>query len=261
MTYILNQGWAQETERLGALGRLYDPGTRRHIQDLGIGDGWRVLEVGAGSGTLAAWLRQQVGEDGEVVLTDLDVRHLDAAADLGVSVLTHDIMSGPPEPDAFDLVHARSLVEWLPDRDRAVASMVAALRPGGWLMIEDVDMSTAGCAHPASPLKQRAADALATLASMAGGDLNLGRKLLALLERAGLEEVRAEGRVPVQRNGDDTAAFQVLTVDQVGAALVQAGLLSQEEVEAIQRELSTRGTGGGFPPMMVAACGRRPMTI
>lgn len=75
MTYILEQGWAKERARLGALARLFDHGTTRHVPDMGIANGWRVLEVGAGSGTLAAWLRERAGDDGEVVFTDLDVRH------------------------------------------------------------------------------------------------------------------------------------------------------------------------------------------
>ncbi len=260
MTYILEQGWAKEKARLGALARLFDPGTTRHIQDMGIAGGWRVLEVGAGSGTLAAWLRQRTGDDGEVVFTDLDVRHLDTAADLGVRVLKHDILSGPPEAEAFDLVHARAVVEWIADRQTAVASMVAALKPGGWLLVEDVDFVTAGCAYPESAIKQRVADAIAKLASMGGAELKLGRQLVALLDQAGLEDVSAEGRAPVQRNGDDSCDYQVLTVDQVGGTLVKAGLLSQREVEEIQLELSTQGTGVGFPPMMVAAWGRRSVS-
>lgn len=258
MTYLLEQGWSKERARLEALARLFDPGTKRQMHDVGIADGWRVLEVGAGTGTLAAWLREQTGSGGQVVFTDLDVRHLGAAADLGVRVLQHDILSGPPEAGAFDLVHARAVVEWIGDRQTALEAMVAALTPGGWLIVEDVDFITAGCAYPESILKQRVASALATLASLGGAELNLGRQLVALLDQAGLEDVSAEGRVPVQRNGDASCDYQVLTIEQVGEALVKAGLLSPEQVDEIQVELSTRGTGVGFPPMMVAVRGRRP---
>lgn len=261
MTYILEQGWERERTRLGALARLFDPGTMRHIQMLGVTEGWSVLEVGAGSGTLADWLHGSVGDGGRIVFTDLDVRHLEAAKELGVEVLQHDILSGPPEAEAFDLVHARAVVEWIADRETALEAMVAALKPGGCLLIEDVDFVTAGCAYPESLLKQRVADALATLASMGGADLNLGRRLVALLDQAGLQDVQAEGRVPVQRNGDESCDYQVLTVDQVGSTLVKAGLLTMMDVEQLQIELSTRNGGIGFPPMMVAAWGSRPQGV
>jgi trans-aconitate methyltransferase len=39
----------------------------------------------------------------------------------------------------FDLVHARLVLVHVPDRARALATMVAALRPGGWLLVEDAD--------------------------------------------------------------------------------------------------------------------------
>lgn len=259
MTYVYDQGWEKEKARLGALGLLFDSGTTRHIHDLGIAEGWSVLEVGAGSGTLAGWFRHRVDDAGRVVFTDLDVRHLGPAADMGVEVLQHDILVGPPEVEAFDLVHARAVVEWIADRKQALASMVGALRPGGWLLIEDVDFITAGCAHPGSTLRQRVADAMAQLASMCGADLNLGRRLVPLLDEAGLENVHAEGRAPVQRNGDATCACQVLTLEQIGSTLVEAGLLSEQEVEEVQLEVSTSDNGVGFPPMMVAAWGRKPV--
>ncbi|MBE1583535.1 class I SAM-dependent methyltransferase [Nonomuraea angiospora] len=45
----------------------------------------------------------------------------------------------PPQPGTFDLVHARLVLVHVPDRARALATMVAALRPGGRLSVEDAD--------------------------------------------------------------------------------------------------------------------------
>ncbi len=47
---------AFERERLDLLERLSDPLSQRHLTALGIGQGWRCLEVGAGHGSVARWL-------------------------------------------------------------------------------------------------------------------------------------------------------------------------------------------------------------
>jgi signal transduction histidine kinase len=51
--------------------RIFDPLSRRR-REL-VQPGWGCLEVGAGRGSMAVWLAEQVGESGEVVATDIDV--------------------------------------------------------------------------------------------------------------------------------------------------------------------------------------------
>jgi 2-polyprenyl-3-methyl-5-hydroxy-6-metoxy-1,4-benzoquinol methylase len=63
--YIARQSAeAFERERLGLLERLADPITLRRLQSLGVGVGWRCLEVGAGHGSIVRWLARQVGPQG-----------------------------------------------------------------------------------------------------------------------------------------------------------------------------------------------------
>jgi len=52
---------AFERERLGLLERVADPITLRRLQSLGVREGWRCLEIGAGHGSVARWLAMQVG--------------------------------------------------------------------------------------------------------------------------------------------------------------------------------------------------------
>ena len=50
---------AAEDARLGLLEELFDPASRKR-RDL-VQPGWRCLEVGAGRGSMAVWLAEQVG--------------------------------------------------------------------------------------------------------------------------------------------------------------------------------------------------------
>ena len=67
---------AFERERLALLTQFADPITTRRLTDLGVGRGWRCLEVGAGNGSIARWLASRVGSEGRVVATDLNPRFL-----------------------------------------------------------------------------------------------------------------------------------------------------------------------------------------
>lgn len=58
--YALDTAWYAERERLESLTRLYDPTTTRILEGIGVGPGWRCLEVGAGTGSIARWLADRI---------------------------------------------------------------------------------------------------------------------------------------------------------------------------------------------------------
>jgi SAM-dependent methyltransferase len=141
--YAYDHAWTEERVRLAGLEAALDPGTRAHLTRLGVGPGTRCLEVGAGGGSVAFWLAEKVAPGGTVVATDLETDFLESEATRHprLEVLRHDIMAAAL-PTGFDLVHARWLVEWLPDKRLALQRMAAALRPGGVLLIEEPDFVT-----------------------------------------------------------------------------------------------------------------------
>jgi tRNA A58 N-methylase Trm61 len=76
-TYPFDQAWDKERSRLGGLEQKLDAGTIHHLETLGVGPGWRCWEVGAGGGSIAAWLSQRVGDHGHVLATDLETSFLE----------------------------------------------------------------------------------------------------------------------------------------------------------------------------------------
>ena len=54
--YVLDQGFAQERARLSGMEARWDAGSRALLEELGIGTGWKCLEVGAGGGSLVEWM-------------------------------------------------------------------------------------------------------------------------------------------------------------------------------------------------------------
>ncbi len=81
------------------------------------------------------------GPTGHVLATDIDVtwagRRPPAHQCRGAASTTWRPTRRPK--GQFDLVHARLVLVHVPEREAALDAMVAALRPGGWLFVEDAD--------------------------------------------------------------------------------------------------------------------------
>jgi SAM-dependent methyltransferase len=136
--YLLDNQQAEAGQRFDALSELFDPVTFRHLAAVGVGAGWSCWEVGAGGAGVPGWLAEQVGRSGRVLATDIDTGWMPGAG-AAFEVLRHDVGADEPPAGGFDLVHTRLVLTHVRQRARALTAMVAALRPGGWLVIEDAD--------------------------------------------------------------------------------------------------------------------------
>ena len=264
-TYVFDQAWQRERDRLRSLERLFGAYSRRSMSDLGVGPGWRCLEVGCGAGGVALWLADQVGQDGKVVATDLDTRFVDGHGRDNLEVLVHDVVTDPLADSAFDLIHARAVLEHVADRETVLRRLVAALKPGGWLLVEDVDFGdAAGDAlaryfdAPDPTLSwafPRVFAAVAAAFVAIGADPAFGPRLPGALTRAGLIEIGAELHTPVVRGG--TEDFVRGTLEQLADRLAATGLVTRDEID---RALTVLADPATFyvPPLMVSAWGRRP---
>jgi ubiquinone/menaquinone biosynthesis C-methylase UbiE len=128
--------------RMVALSALHDAATRRYIEERGIAAGWSCLEIGAGEGSIARWMAERVGPSGQVLATDIDPRFILKDLDsvpANMEVRLHDITTDPLPENTFELIHARLALIWLRDRLKVLDRLVKALRPGGWLVVEDYD--------------------------------------------------------------------------------------------------------------------------
>ncbi|GHC77097.1 methyltransferase domain-containing protein [Streptomyces flavofungini] len=258
--YLLNNRQAEAGERFAALSALFDPSTFRHFETVGVGRGWRCWEIGAGGPGVPGWLAERVGGSGHVVATDIDTSWMRDA--VGFEVLRHDVASGqPPAGGPFDLIHARLVLIHVADRDKALRSMVEALRPGGWLVLEDGDpaLQPLICPDeygPEQALANRLRSGFRELLGERGADLEYGRKLPRLLREAGLVDVEADAYFPI--TSPVCTVLEEATVRQIRDKLVAAGLATDEEID---RHLAN--VAGGLDlalPPMISAWGRRPAT-
>lgn len=258
--YLLDNRQSEAAERFDAFTDLFDPVTFRHVERLGIESGGRCWEVGAGGTSVVSWLAGRVGPTGKVVATDIDTTRLAAAARPPVEVLVHDVGAEEPPGEGFDLVHARLVLVHVPDRERALASMVRALRPGGWLLVEDADpaLQPLACPDaygPEQQLANRLRQGFRSLLADRGADLAYGRTLPRLLREAGLQRVEADAYFPL--TSPACSALEAATVRQIRSRLVEAGLATDEEIDRHLSHVAAGDMDLATAPM-ISAWGRRP---
>jgi 2-polyprenyl-3-methyl-5-hydroxy-6-metoxy-1,4-benzoquinol methylase len=238
-TYIIAQtDQADEDERLAILTEIADGFTRQHCRHVGIAPGWNCLEVGAGSGTVAAWMGEQVAPGGRVVATDLDTSRLDELPTETVSVRAHDVLDGPVERDAFDLVHCRVVLLHLLDPLRALRNMVASLRPGGWLVVEDIDFTTFRSATPQHPLAAGFDAAMSRTWSKLdeAGVMQpyLGAHMVGLFDQLDVDDTESLGRYTVWRGRGLGARFWSLSTAETAPLLIDAEILTEDDVACLR---------------------------
>jgi SAM-dependent methyltransferase len=257
--YLLDNRVVEAGDRIAALSALFDPVTFRHVDALGIAPGWRCWEVGAGGPSVPRGLGERVGPAGRVLATDIEISPALAAAGAPIEVRRHDVARDPPPEGPFDLVHARLVLVHLPDRERALQSMLGALRPGGWLLVEDADpalqpLSVIDPVSAEAVLANRLRAGFRTLLAERGVDLGYGRTLPRLLRAGGLLDVAADAYFPVALPA--CAPLEIATVELLRAQLIAKGLATDEEIERHLGNVAAGRLDLAQPPM-ISAWGRR----
>jgi SAM-dependent methyltransferase len=258
--YLLDNRQTEASERFEAFATLFDPTTFRHLAGLGVGPGRRCWEVGAGGTSVVSWLAERVGPTGKVVATDIDTSLLASVARPPVDVRVHDVGAEEPPGEDFDLVHARLVLVHVPDRERALRSMIKSLRPGGRILIEDADpaLQPLACPDEHGPeqrLANRLRQGFRRLLADRGADLSYGRRLPRLLRESGLSQVRAEVHFPFASPACD--ALESATVRQIRGRLTAAGLATDEDIDRHLANVEGGGMDLATAPM-ISAWGQKP---
>ena len=258
--YLLDNRRPEAGQRFVALAELFDPWTFRHLDDVGLGEGWRCWEVGAGGVSVPHGLAERVGPSGRVLATDIDVSWVEPAAGGALETRQHDIIRDPPPAETFDLVHARLVLVHPADRAAALRVMIDALRPGGWLVLEDADpaLQPLACPDergPAEELANRLRTQVRTLMARRGADLAYGRTLPRLLRESNLADVHAEAYFPIASPA--CAVLEAATIHHVRDQLLAAELATPAEIETHLANL-TRGDLDLMLAPMITAWGRKP---
>jgi SAM-dependent methyltransferase len=182
---------------------------------------------------MTRWLSERVGPQGFVLTTDIDTRHLEQLGLSNVEMRRHDIVTEPLPQATFDLAYARMVLEHVSDPDVSLARMAASLRPGGWLVVEDMELPR-GISGDVSANTEFFSKTAAALRHVTSGavDGRLAPTLARRLRSQGLAHVGAEGRVLLWPGGTDGAALMRLNFEQLREPILASRHVTPEQFEA-----------------------------
>ncbi|MFC8850579.1 MULTISPECIES: methyltransferase domain-containing protein [unclassified Micromonospora] len=201
----------------------------RELTTAGIQHGQRVLDIGAGAGTLTDHLARFVGPHGRVVAVNTDTDQLRPTSI--IDVYRRDIRTDPlpGDPGTYDVVIARCLDQQHAHRPDTIEQMITLLKPGGWLVLGELTYAPTVVyrepeAENASALITIVADAV--LAALINNDhlMNWGTWAPATLLRYGMEHICVFDHAETWTGGGPGTMFLADHARRLHDVLLQAGL-------------------------------------
>jgi SAM-dependent methyltransferase len=260
--FALDEKDEVELNRLRLLERIYDPTTTRHLKMTRVTEGWKCLEIGAGAGSVAQWLSTRVGPTGKVVATDIDVRFLRQLSIPNLEIRQQDIVKDDLEAGFYDLVHCRSVLMHLSEPEKGLKRMADAVRPGGWMIIEELDYGSILSTDDTNPSFIPFTTILGALFNFMRKrsilDPYFGRRVRGLVEQLGFVDAGQDGATLIVRGGEPLARLNAATLQAAAKPMISAGLVTQEQHDIGQRLLLDPNFNY-LAATMFSAWGRKPL--
>jgi len=157
--------------------------------------GAEILSVGCGPGVI---LREVCALNSSITGTGIDISaeriqeaNRQNPAGSRVKLVQGDAHAIEFPSDSFDLVYSRMLFEYLHDKEQAAAEMVRVCRPGGSVLLQDLDGQLLWN-YPEDAVVQRAVERVVAGLASTGFDPFVGRKLFSLAHKAGLKNIEVQ---------------------------------------------------------------------
>lgn len=231
-------------ERLQILHQALTPTTLEFFNRANIGPGQRGLDLGCAGGAVSQDLARIVGPQGSVTGMDKDPENITAARVmakvLGLFQLKYklaDLEAWEAESDQYDFVYARFLLTHLSDPAALIAKMYTTLRPGGRVLLEDIDFRGHFC-HPDNDAFYHYVALYTEVVKRLGADPNIGPRLPQLVQAAGFREMRFQVVQPVFHRGAGKQ-MSSLTLENIADALVREKLADEATINNYLTALRT----------------------
>ncbi|WP_307173441.1 methyltransferase domain-containing protein [Streptomyces africanus] len=256
--YVFDNDSVHSDELHRCLTDAYDTMTFDRLAETGVTTGWRCLDIGSGSGSVARWLAERVAPTGEVVATDIKPHHIPDGPCL--TAVEHDVVTDPLPEAAFDLVVARLVLQHLPERLAVLGRLVRSLKPGGWLHIEEFDASYEPPLltpdEESARLYTAFLDAKCAVMRAGGGDPHWARNAPAAMRAAGLVDIAPRPRIELRTAGSPGLRMQLNHTYHLRDELLAAGMTEAQlaDVRALMRDPSFCAASS----VVYSVHGRRP---
>lgn len=218
----------------------------RNLSWFGLRDGMAVLEVGSGPGFVTEQLLA-VFPSSHITCVEIDPdlilraeQYLQSRGLEGrYTIIQGDLMKMDLPGDTFDFTFARFVFQHLHDPRGAMQEIRRVLKPGGKLVINDIDIGLGEIYGPRDPAADAIEEKIHNGQSQRGGNPRIGRQLWRLLAATGFVNMDLEV-VPVHTDRLSTAAIFPNEWDP-GAykSSLDLGIISEADLETMHQAYLT----------------------
>jgi ubiquinone/menaquinone biosynthesis C-methylase UbiE len=256
-----------EQQRLVAQAKEFENQARWLLDHVGIQPGCRVIDVGCGPIGILDLLSERIGPQGIVVGLEYVPRFAEMAAIeiatrglTNVEVVQADALSSGLQRNSFDFAHERLVMINIPAPETILSEMMALVRPGGTVAVEEVDNASWLC-QPAHPSWDILMETYHSAFHANGGHVFFGRRLPELLRFAGLEDVQYKVHVETVQPLAYRRKHLLALLDSLHDKVISLGLLTDKELTAHKNSLAKHLDDTDtivIDQLLVQAWGRKP---
>jgi len=238
--YIISGG-SEGKARLNILSAILQDPTRALLEANGLTTGTFFLDAGCGGGNVARMAAAIAGSNGKVTAIDFDS---------DIIALNRKEAAGIGQPDflamsayeidyhnIYDIAYSRFLFSHLTAPERVLANMIRSVKPGGRIVVEDVQFSGHFC-YPASTAFDQYVRLYIALAQLRGQDPEIGPRIYRLFLAAGLSDINFDVIQPAFSHGEGKW-MAYLTLDRIKEQVISEQLSDEPAVRLLLQQLET----------------------
>ena len=236
--YLLGYRQAEQ-ERLERQADELAADSERLFDEIGVGEGWRAIEMGCGPRGALALLSKRVGATGKVVGIERSAEQVERArrhaADNGlenVEVLEAAGRATGLRDSSFDLATARLVFANVPRPEEILAEMVRLVRPGGIVALHEPD-ATAQRTEPPLTEQGTLLQLLNDHAAANGIDRSIGLRTPRMLRERGLADVHVHPLVHAYPVGHSRRMLLPEFAENARERILADGLISAADLDAL----------------------------
>ena len=222
------------------------------FDQIGVREGWRVVEIGCGPRGCLALLSERVGATGRVIGVERSAEEVDRARQFvaashltNVEVLCADGRATALPGGTFDLVTSRLVLVNVPEPKEILTEMARLARLGGVVALHEAD-STTQRIEPGHRAQDRLVELIARYRVMSGIDPSIGLRVPRMLREAGLTDVRVNALVHAYPPGHGRRMLLLDFVGNIRSRALEKGLIGAAELDelvaALRAHLEDPGT-------------------
>ena len=221
----------RELNRLRMIEGAVDAETIALLEQTGLTTGASCMEIGAGAGSIVEWMASRVGTSGLVMAVDKKTVYLQRFSTPPVRVIEGNLLEVTLDRPV-DVAHARYVLIHNANDAELLRTIRAALKPGGMVVLEEPDFTSAALLQPThNPEMDRVHAAVSKMFTDAGLDPGYGLRLPRQVVEAGFDIVHAESRLHLSPGGSPLARMMAESALVLRESYTKTGLATDGDID------------------------------